>query len=143
MKSWLRFLWPFGWTGVAALVVAVSSFLLATHELGAWPWIDRRPLRERYLFRHVSRIDLNPVLNAPGRLESARMTVVRCELENIAGASGGGSTILTLVPEGTHVKHRVGTGHCRSPPDEVTPTVCDARSDEKVHSDFPDRRPRP
>ena len=104
MKSWLRILWPFGWTGVAVVLVALSSFLVATHELGAWPWIDRRPLRERYFFKYVSRIDLNPVLNAPGRLESSKMTVVKCELENTTGTSGGGSTILTVVAEGTHVK---------------------------------------
>lgn len=104
MRSWLKTVWPFGWTGLAVVVVAVSSFLVATHELGAWPWIDRRPLRERYLFRSVHRVDLSPVLNAPGRLESSRMTVVQCELENIAGASAGASMILTLVPEGTHVK---------------------------------------
>ena len=48
MKSWLRTVWPFGWTGIAVVVVGLSSFLLATHELGAWPWIDRRPLRERF-----------------------------------------------------------------------------------------------
>ena len=47
MMSWLRRIWPFGWTGVAVVVVGLSSFLVATHELGAWPWIDRRPLRER------------------------------------------------------------------------------------------------
>jgi HlyD family secretion protein len=104
MKSWLRILWPFGWTGVAALVVAVSSFLLATHELGAWPWIDRRPLRERYVFKSVTRTSLNPVLNAPGRLESSNQTTVRCEVTNIAGARGTSTTILTLLPEGTAVK---------------------------------------
>ena len=105
MKSWLRRVWPFGWTGVSVVLVALSSFLVATHELGAWPWIDRRPLRERYYFRYVSRTDLNPVLNAPGRLESSKRTIVRCELENLAGASGGGSsTILTVLPEGTIVK---------------------------------------
>ena len=105
MKRWLRRVWPFGWTGVSIVLVALSSFLVATHELGAWPWIDRRPLRERYYFRYVSRTDLNPVLNAPGRLESSKRTIVRCELENLAGASGGGSsTILTVLPEGTIVK---------------------------------------
>ena len=71
MMSWLRSVWPFGWTGVAVVVVALSSFLVATHELGAWPWIDRRPLRERYSFSHVRRIDLEPVLSAPGCLESS------------------------------------------------------------------------
>jgi HlyD family secretion protein len=105
MKSWLTRVWPFGWTGVSVVVVALSSFLVATHELGAWPWNDRRPLRERFYFRYVSRIDLNPVLNAPGRLESSKRTIIRCELENLAGASGGGSsTILTVLPEGTPVK---------------------------------------
>jgi HlyD family secretion protein len=105
MKSWLRVIWPFGWSGLGVVVVSLSSFLVATHELGAWPWIDRRPLRERYDFLHVSRTDLNPVLSAPGRLESSRRTVVRCELENLAGASGGGSsTLLTALPEGSAVK---------------------------------------
>jgi len=105
MKSWLRSVWPFGWTGVGVVLIALSSFLVATHELGAWPWIDRRPLRDRYYFKFVSRTDLNPVLNAPGRLESSKRTIVRCELENLAGATGGGSsTILTVLPEGTPVK---------------------------------------
>ncbi len=105
MKSWLRSVWPFGWTGVGVVVVALFSFLVATHELGAWPWIDRRPIRERYHFKYVSRTDLNPVLNAPGRVESSKRTMVRCELENLAGTGGGGSsTILTVLPEGTPVK---------------------------------------
>jgi HlyD family secretion protein len=105
MKSWLRIVWPFGWTGVGVVVIALSSFLVATHELGAWPWIDRRPLRDRYYFKFVSRTDLKPVLNAPGRLESSKRTIIRCELENLAGTRGGASsTILTVLPEGTPVK---------------------------------------
>ena len=64
-----------------------------------------RPLRERYYFRYVSRTDLNPVLNAPGRLESSKRTIIRCELENLAGERGGASsTLLTLLPEGSAVK---------------------------------------
>jgi HlyD family secretion protein len=100
--SWLRR----AWTGISIALVALSSFLVATHELGAWPWIDRRPLHDRYMFSHVSRTDLYPMLNASGRLESAKKTVVRCELENLAGAAAGGgsSTILTVLPEGTSVK---------------------------------------
>ena len=75
--------------GVAIVVVALSSFLVATHELGAWPWIDRRPLRERYFFRSVSRTDLNPVLNAPGRLESSNQgPSVRCEARKPGRHSG-------------------------------------------------------
>ena len=53
----------------------------------------------------VTRTDLAPILNAPGRLESAKRTVIRCQLENIAGAVGGSaSTLLTVLPEGTFVK---------------------------------------
>jgi len=105
MLSWLRRTWGVVGTWIFVVLVAVSSFLVATHELGTWPWIDRRPLRERYLFRHVSFTDLSPVLNAPGRLESTKKTLIRCELENLTGTRGGeSSTILTVLPEGTFVK---------------------------------------
>jgi HlyD family secretion protein len=64
---------------------------------------------ERYHFRHVSRADLNPLVNAAGRLDSAKRTVIRCELENIAGggsagASAGASTLISMLPEGSSVK---------------------------------------
>jgi HlyD family secretion protein len=62
-------------------------------------------MRERYRVREVFRTDLAPVMNAPGRLEASKRTVIRCLLENIAGVStGGASTMLTLLPEGTAVK---------------------------------------
>jgi HlyD family secretion protein len=104
--SWLKRAWPWGRNAIVVGSVALAAFLTATHEMGAWPWNDRRPLRERFLFTHVSRTNLNPILNAPGRLESSKKTLVRCELENlVAGARGGGSsTILTVLPEGTVVK---------------------------------------
>jgi HlyD family secretion protein len=86
-------------------VIVSAGYAYASHEAGIWPWIDRRPLKERYHLATVSHSDLIPILNAPGRLESSRRTIVRCELENIAGTSGGGSsTMLTVVPEGSDVK---------------------------------------
>jgi HlyD family secretion protein len=105
--SWLRRAWRWGRNAIVVGSIALAAFLTATHEMGAWPWNDRRPLRERFLFTHVSRTDLNPILNAPGRLESSKKTLIRCELENlVAGARGSGSsTILTLLPEGNVVKH--------------------------------------
>jgi len=104
--SWLQRAWRWGRNAIVVGTIALAAFLTATHEMGAWPWNDRRPLRERFLFMHVSRTNLNPILNAPGRLESSKRTLVRCELENlVAGARGGGSsTILSLLPEGTVVK---------------------------------------
>jgi len=89
--------------------IALSLFELASYETGTWPWGDHRPLRERYHFRHVSRADLIPFVNAPGRLESSKRTVIRCQLENITGGGSGGSaqgasTMLTVLREGSTVK---------------------------------------
>jgi HlyD family secretion protein len=105
--SWLEHrAWRWGRNVFIIGSVALAAFLTATHELGAWPWNDRRPLRERFLFMNVSRTDLSPILNAPGRVESSKKTLIRCELQNlVAGARGGGSsTILTVLPEGSVVK---------------------------------------
>ncbi len=102
LTSWLRRIWPFG--GMWALIpfVALSSWALVSYHLETWPWGDRRPLREHYIFSPVSRTDLLPILNAPGRVESSKRTIVRCEIENLSG--GGSSTLLSLLPEGTPVK---------------------------------------
>ncbi len=103
--SWLRGGQGYRWIGGIAAVIALSSFLFASYAQGNIPWLDRRPMRERYRVCEVFRTDLAPVLNAPGRLESAKRTTIRCMLENIAGVTtGGASTLLTLIPEGTVVK---------------------------------------
>ena len=103
---WVSRLWPLGMNGSCALVVALSSLAYGSYALDTWPFNDRRPLRERYHLVRVSRSDLVPLLVAPGRLDSSKKTVVRCQLENIAGGGGGtgASVILSLLPEGTPVK---------------------------------------
>jgi HlyD family secretion protein len=58
---------------------------------------------------HVSRVDLAPTINAAGRLDSTKRTVIRCELENMTGsgsaaAAGAASTMISLLPEGSVVK---------------------------------------
>ena len=59
----------------------------------------------------VSRVVLGTVLTASGRVESSHNTVIACELERLeyrtggqSVLSGGASTILTIVDEGTTVK---------------------------------------
>ncbi len=100
-----RYKLPYGWIGSGIAVFTLSTFLFSSYAQGNLPWLNRRPLRERYRVREVFRTDLAPILNAPGRLESAKRTIIRCQLENIAGVStGGASTMLTVVPEGTAVK---------------------------------------
>ena len=61
--------------------------------------------------RLVSRVDLSTKLTASGRIESTHKTVIQCELERLeisnegrSFASGGASTILEVVEEGTTVK---------------------------------------
>src|SRR5262249_10297480 len=93
------------WFGLAGTFAAASSFLAGSYANNQLPWLDQRPIRERYRVSEVVRTDLAPILNAPGRLESAKRTVIRCQLENIAGVVGGGaSTLLSVVAEGTFVK---------------------------------------
>jgi HlyD family secretion protein len=99
--------WPLGWTSAIIGCIAVSSYLSATYAMDTWPWPDRRPLRERYVFHSVGRWDLAPILQAAGRMESSRRTTIRCQLENMTGSRAGmtsASTVLTLVPEGSMVK---------------------------------------
>jgi HlyD family secretion protein len=105
--SWLRRVWPFGWTGPIIALAALSALVAVCYQLERWPFGDHRTLRERFRFTHVSRTNLLPILNAPGRLESSNQTVIRCQLENTSGSrsgAGGSSTVLTLLPEGTAVK---------------------------------------
>ena len=103
--KWQRRIKEFGWTGVLSVALAVFVFGTWSYQLGAWSWIDRRPLSERYSLTPVIRTDLYPILNAPGRLESARRTMIRCQVENMTGAGMQGSTtLLSVLPEGTAVK---------------------------------------
>lgn len=98
----------FSLTSVIVALLALSSFLVASYQLETWPFGDHRPLGQRYDHYRVQRLELDPFFSAPGTVESTRRTVVRCELENMAGSSGattqGSSTIIWLIPEGTPVK---------------------------------------
>jgi HlyD family secretion protein len=72
---------------------------------------DRKPLRERYPIAGVRRANLSPTVLAGGRVESAKRTVIRCQLENWGVgarggrvAMGGASTLIWLVPAGSVVQ---------------------------------------
>jgi HlyD family secretion protein len=95
------------WAWLAIACVAISSLAVASYQSQTWPWGDRRPLWQRCRYTPVSRADLRPVLNAAGRLESSKRTIIRCQIENITGsgsAGGGASTVLSVLPAGTPVK---------------------------------------
>jgi HlyD family secretion protein len=99
----------FSLTGVMLVLVILSSYLLASYELDTWPFGDHRTFRERHTFHRVKRESLEPFLSAPGRVESARKTLIKCELERMSGtstsgSSTGASTLIAVIPEGTAVK---------------------------------------
>ena len=59
----------------------------------------------------VAKVDMSTVLTASGRVESSSNTIITCDLERLevrnrgqSVSSGGASTILTLVNEGTQVE---------------------------------------
>jgi HlyD family secretion protein len=96
----------FSLTGVFLVLIVLSSFLLASYQLEAWPFGDHRTFRERHMFHRVKRASLEPFLSAPGRTESSRRTIVKCELEKMAGTStsgsaSGSSTLIWVIAEGT------------------------------------------
>src|SRR5262249_264360 len=100
----------FNLTAVLLALIVLSSFLIASYELESWPFGYHRTVRELYAIRPVSRTVLEPMVRAPGRLESSRRTVIRCELERMASSSGattqtaGASTMIWVIPEGTEVE---------------------------------------
>ena len=100
------------------LRTAIATFILAGAGYGgvlSWgayrSWNRDNPI-ERLPMTTVAKVDLSTVLTASGRVESSHNTVISCELERLevrtqggrSMTSGGASTILSLVEEGTEVK---------------------------------------
>ncbi len=104
-------LWHTRRRGVTTIltVMAIVGFGLAGLR---WSWPASPPEHFKKGRASVRRSDLFTSMTAPGRVESARNTLVECELENLAFSSegrtvaaGGNSTILEIVPDGSNV-HR-------------------------------------
>ena len=107
-RRWKR--WLYGWISVG-FVVLVASVVGAPRALLAFLSGPRHTLPKNLVTVPVKRGDLRVKVTASGLVESSNRTVIECELESIeAGvngqrtASGGSSTILSVIPEGTMVK---------------------------------------
>jgi HlyD family secretion protein len=101
--------------GLIAKTLGLSA--LGGLGLAAWTWLaptfqhQENPLLELPRMT-VAKVDISTELNAFGRVESSQNTIISCELERLeirtqggrSMSSGGASTILTLVEEGTNVK---------------------------------------
>lgn len=99
---------------VRRLIVALGAVAMLGVLVLVWMrWHEPKSPAERYVITGVRRSDLFPTQVASGRVESAKRTVIDCQLENISvGVSrggprafaGGASTLLSVIPEGTTVK---------------------------------------
>jgi HlyD family secretion protein len=99
--------------GVGAMLLVVASLGVgASAPLGWW---HRRPSWENLPHTAVRRTDLKVSLTTAGQIETAKKTTIFCELEHLTlanagqspgpgAANAGSSTILTLIPEGSHVE---------------------------------------
>jgi HlyD family secretion protein len=93
-------------------IVACCALALMALCAGAyWHWHRLGGSEKRYVTTGVRRADLFPTITATGRTESAKRTVIQCQLENITVgvrgqrlAAGGASMLLSVAPEGSEVK---------------------------------------
>ena len=96
------------WAIVAILSGGLGWGAWSSIRAGAWQGEDPMGRLPRMT---VSKVDLSNTLTAWGRVESSHKTIISCELERLeirsAGrsmTSGGASTILSIVDEGTRVE---------------------------------------
>ena len=107
-KSFIRLDW---WIRGVCLHI-ILSLLAVMRRAICRGLIDDR-LRDRYQVREVFRTDLPPILNAPGRLESAKRTIVRCQLENIAGSQVVGRPLFWVIARGKNSQEGRRAGSSR------------------------------
>ena len=68
-------------------------------------WLNYGQTNQELVYYNVTKADLPIVVTERGFLESQEQTVIRCEVENYDRRSGSsGSTILSIVPNGSLVK---------------------------------------
>jgi HlyD family secretion protein len=101
---------PTAWSG-RRIVIVLAGLTLGGLALGWTRLHARKSTAERYAVTNVRRADLQPILQAGGRVQSGKQTIIECRLENLsvgvrgqAVSAGGASVLLRLIPEGTLVK---------------------------------------
>lgn len=91
---------------VAAVSVALAGLAAA---VPVWPYLHWQSDVDEIPSVSVRRVLLDAVVSASGLVESSQSTEIRCNLERLEGAgsggnSGGVSTIVSLIPDGSAVE---------------------------------------
>ncbi len=101
-----------GPSSLAVGLIGLASVVVVGGLVFGWfRYQSQKPPSERYAITDVRRANLYPTWIASGRVESAKRTLIRCELENVAVgvrgqrvAAGGASTLIRVIDDGTLVK---------------------------------------
>ncbi len=87
------------------LVLAIALPILLVVTVAAVKWSGGEDATENIPTFEVKRGPLTISIDASGTIKALDQVVITCKVKGEGGRSeGGGVTILTLVPEGTHVK---------------------------------------
>ena len=104
LKSWR-------WAPILPLLVFALIWSQAPQLLNLGHWMNQTENDHSIETVPVRRVTFDASVNAPGEIQSANNTIVECEIERLSVmvqgrsiTSGGSTTILKIIPDGTRVK---------------------------------------
>lgn len=97
----------YGSVGIGLVAIAVAMSLLVIRLKPGRNWWSQSAY-DNVATASVLQSDLNVCVVTSGRVESENRTIIQCELKNLdipgRGGSGGASTVISLIPDGSTVK---------------------------------------
>lgn len=99
------------WIMIAPISSLVLIWFQAPHLLSIEKWVSHGENGSSIDTDTVRRVHFDASVNAPGEIQSANNTIVECEIERLSVMvqgrsirSGGSTTILKIIPDGSKVK---------------------------------------
>jgi HlyD family secretion protein len=86
------------------LVLAIALPIILVAAVAAVKWSGGEDATDNVPTFKVKRGPLTISIDASGTIKALDQEVITCKVKGEGYGGGGGATILTLVPEGTHVK---------------------------------------
>ena len=99
------------WVMLAPILGFVLIWFQAPQILNGSQWMRHGENASSIELDTVKRVQFDASVNAPGEIQSANNTIVECEIERLSVmiqgrsiTSGGSTTILKIIPDGSKVK---------------------------------------